>query len=74
MVLSGLSSRLRASGHCRRTLLTTTARRMGSRDHSYEYLYDAVDRHLKRTRQQRMREALSMGAAGEPNVSTCDCT
>ena len=36
----------------------------GSKDRSYEFLCDAVDRHLKRTRQQKMREALSRGLLG----------
>ena len=36
----------------------------GSKDHSYEFLYDAVNRHLKRTRQHEMREALSKGLTG----------
>ena len=36
----------------------------GSKDHSYEFLYDAVNRHPKRTRQHKMREALSKGRTG----------
>ena len=35
-----------------------------SKDHSREFLYDAVDRHLRRTRQQKMREVLSKGLLG----------
>ena len=36
----------------------------GSKDHSYEFLYDAVNRHLKRTGQHKMREARSKGLTG----------
>ena len=36
----------------------------GSKGHSYEFLYDAVNRHLKRTRQHKMLEALSKGLMG----------
>ena len=38
----------------------------GSKDRSYEYLYDSVNRHLQRTRQLKMREALSKGLTGNP--------
>ncbi len=36
----------------------------GSKDRSYEYLFDSVNRHLQRTRQHKMREALSKGLTG----------
>ena len=38
----------------------------GSKDPSYEYLYDTVNRHLQRTRQHKMWEALSKGQTGNP--------
>ncbi len=38
----------------------------GSMDHSNEYLYDSVIRHLQRTKQHKMREALSNGLTGSP--------
>ncbi len=38
----------------------------GSRDRSYEYLYDSVNRHFQRTRHLKMREALSKGLTGSP--------
>ncbi len=38
----------------------------GSKVHSYEYLYDSVNRHLQRARQHKLREVLSEGLTGNP--------
>ena len=38
----------------------------GSKDRSYEFLYDSVNKHLQRTGQHKMRDALSRGLAGSP--------
>ncbi len=38
----------------------------GSKDRSYEFLYDSVNRHLQRTGQHKMRDAHSRGLAGSP--------